>query len=197
MALTPSTMLELGTAAAAFELPNHNPRWGPIGKAVSLDDFPDARAYLILFVCNHCPYVKHVAKVLAEMGKTYQSRDVAVIAINSNDVANYPDDSPQKMAEESGRWGWTFPYLFDEDQSVARAYAAACTPDVYVFDKGRRLVYRGQIDDSRPSSGMPATGDDLRAALDAALAGRPCSEPQKPSMGCNIKWKKGNAPAYA
>jgi thiol-disulfide isomerase/thioredoxin len=197
MALTPSTMLELGTAAPPFSLPNHNPHWGPVGKAVSLDDFADARAYLVMFICNHCPYVKHTAELLAAMGKEYQARDVAVIAINSNDVANYPDDSPEKMAEESGRWGWTFPYLFDEDQSVARAYAAACTPDVYVFDKGRRLVYRGQIDDSRPDSGMPATGDDLQAALDAALAGRPCPEPQKPSMGCNIKWKKGNAPDYA
>jgi thiol-disulfide isomerase/thioredoxin len=190
-------MLELGTTAPPFSLLNHNPHWGPIGQLVSLDDFPDARAYLVLFICNHCPYVKHVAELLAAMGKAYQTRGVAVLAINSNDVANYPDDSPEKMAEESGRWGWTFPYLFDEDQSAAKAYAAACTPDAYVFDAQRKLVYRGQIDDSRPHSGMPATGDDLRAALDAALVGRPLSGQQKPSMGCNIKWKKGNAPDYA
>lgn len=196
MALTPSTMLELGTRAPDFRLPNHNPGWGEVGKIVSLDDFAGAKAYLVMFICNHCPYVVHVARVLAKIGKDYQARGVAVAAINANDVTNYPDDSPEKMAEQANTRGYTFSYLYDEDQAVARAYAAACTPDVYVFDADRRLVYRGQVDDSRPNSGMPATGDDLKAALDAALAGQPVPGDQKPSMGCNIKWKKGNAPAY-
>ena len=147
-------------------------------------------------MCNHCPYVKHVAAGLAELAKEYQRRGVAVVGINSNDVDAYPDDSPAKMAEEVKLRGYTFPYLYDETQAVAKAYRAACTPDFYVFDRQRKLVYRGQMDSSRPGSDVPVTGEDLRAALDAVLAGQPVSANQKPSLGCNIKWKPGNEPDY-
>lgn len=190
MVLTPSTMLPLGTKAPDFSLPNVD------GKSVSLGDFAGAPAYLIMFVCNHCPYVKHVASELAKLGRDYQAKGVAVIAINSNDVATHPDDSPEQMVHEVENRGYTFPYLFDETQSVAQAYHAACTPDFYVFDKDQKLAYRGQLDDSRPDSGTPLSGKDLRAALDAVLAGKAPPEEQKPSIGCNIKWKTGNEPAY-
>jgi peroxiredoxin len=188
--LTPSTMLELGTAAPDFRLPDTN------GKTVSLADFKSAPALVVLFICNHCPYVKHIRSGLAAFGKEYQSRGAGIVAVNSNDVANYADDSPEKMKQEVKSAGYVFPYLYDETQAVARAYRAACTPDIFLFDKDKRLVYRGQFDESRPGNGRPVTGKDLRAAVDAVLAGRPVSKEQTPSVGCNIKWKKGNAPDY-
>ncbi len=190
MVATSSTMSPLGTVAPEFSLPDTN------GKSVSPADFKDAPALLVVFMCNHCPFVKHILGGLAELAREYQGRAVAVVGINSNDVAKYPDDSPQKMVEEVAAAGYTFPYLFDETQEVAKAYQAACTPDFFVFDRDQRLVYRGQMDDSRPDSGIQVTGKDLRAALDAVLAGQPALENQKPSMGCNIKWKPGNEPAY-
>jgi peroxiredoxin len=190
MALTPSTMLPLGTPAPDFSLPNID------GRTVSLADVADAPALLIVFMCNHCPYVKHVAEGLAGLARDYQSRGVAVVGISSNDVAAHPDDSPEKMKAEAAQRGYSFPYLFDEDQSVAKAYRAACTPDFYAFDRQRRLAYRGQMDSSRPGNGQPVTGADLRAALDAVLDGSGVSQEQTPSIGCNIKWKPGNAPEY-
>jgi peroxiredoxin len=190
MAATASTMLGLGTTAPAFTLSDL------AGKAVSLDDFRDAAALLVMFICNHCPFVVHVRHELVRLGRDYQARGVAVVAINSNDPVAYPADSPERMRQESSEHGYTFPYLFDADQSVAKAYRAACTPDFFVFDRSRRLTYRGQLDDSRPSNGKPVTGQDLRAALDATLDGRPAPSEQRPSIGCNIKWKPGNAPDY-
>jgi len=151
---------------------------------------------LVIFMCNHCPYIKHIRHEMAELAGEYQARRVAVVGINSNDAANYPDDSPAKMVEEVQNIGYAFPYLYDETQAVAKAYRAACTPDLYLFDRQRRLVYRGQFDDSRPGGGVPVTGKDLREALDAVLAGKPVSLNQKPSIGCNIKWKPGNEPDY-
>jgi peroxiredoxin len=191
MALTPSAMLPLGTPAPDFRLPDTD------GKLVSLDDFHDAPAILIGFICKHCPYVKHIRHELARLASEYERKGVAVVGINSNDAVNYPDDSPEMMVREKAEVGYTFPYLYDETQAVARAYRAACTPDFYVFDKDRRLVYRGQLDGSRPGNQVPVTGKDLRAALDAVLAGRPVGNDQRPSMGCNIKWKSGNEPEYA
>ena len=190
MARTASTMLPLGTKAPDFSLMNVD------GQMVSLADFSQAPALLVAFICNHCPFVKHVAPALADLAREYQAKSVAVVAISSNDVANYPADSPEQMVHEAEDRGYTFPYLFDETQEVAKAYAAACTPDFYVFDGEQKLVYRGQMDDSRPDSGKPVTGADLRAALDAVLAGKPVPADQKPSIGCNIKWIAGNAPAY-
>jgi peroxiredoxin len=183
-------MLPLGTKAPDFSLLD------PQGKKFSSDDFKEAPALLLAFICNHCPYVKHIRTHFARFAKEYQARGVAVVAINSNDVEAYPEDSPEKMAEEIKQAGYTFPYLYDESQEVAKDYRAACTPDFFLFDRDRRLVYRGQFDDSRPGNGRPVTGSDLRAALDALLAGRPVSSKQKPSLGCNIKWKRGNAPEY-
>jgi peroxiredoxin len=190
MSLTPSTMLPLGTTAPGFKLPDTD------GKTVSLADSKDKSALLVLFICNHCPYVKHIRAGLAQLARDYLSCGVAIVGINSNDVANYPEDSPAKMREEAKSAGYLFPYLYDESQAVAKAYRAACTPDIYLFDKGRKLVYRGQFDDSRPGNGIPVTGKDLRAALDAVLAGKPVSPNQKASVGCNIKWKAGNNPDY-
>lgn len=191
MVRTASTMiLSLGAKAPDFALPDTE------GRIVRLSDFGDAPALLVIFMCNHCPYVKHIADQLARFAKEYQTKGVAIVGINSNDVANYPDDSPEKMREEVKLRGYTFPYLYDETQEVAKAYRAACTPDFFLFDKDHRLVYRGQFDDSRPSNGIPVTGKDLRAALDAVLEGRPVSPEQKPSLGCNIKWKPGNEPEY-
>jgi peroxiredoxin len=190
MAVTPSTMLPLGTIAPDFSLPNVD------GRMVSLSDFQDAPALLVIFMCNHCPFVKHVASALAELAKEYQAKGVAVVGINSNDPVKYPADSPEQMVHEVEQRGYAFPYLFDETQEVAKAYRAACTPDFYVFDQQQRLVYRGQMDDSRPDSGRPVTGRDLRQALDAVLEGRPVPAEQKPSIGCNIKWKPGNEPDY-
>ncbi len=190
MVQTLSTMLPLGTSAPQFSLPD------PDGKIVSLSDFEGAPALVVIFMCNHCPFVKHVAPGLANLARDYQDKGVAVVGINPNDVANYPDDSPQKMAEASKEYGYTFPYLLDESQEVAKAYRAACTPDFFVFDGERQLVYRGQMDDSRPSLDLPVTGADLRAALNAVLDGRSATAQQKPSVGCNIKWKPGNEPQY-
>ncbi|MEX1224404.1 MAG: thioredoxin family protein [Pirellulales bacterium] len=188
MARTESTMLPLGTPAPDFSLINVD------GRTVALSNFLDAPALLVIFMCNHCPYVKHVADELARLGLEYQQRGVAVVAISSNDVANYPADSPEQMVREAEDRGYTFPYLYDETQEVAKAYGAACTPDFFLFDKHQKLAYRGQLDDSRPDSGIPVTGGDLRAALDAVLAGQAPSPEQKPSLGCNIKWKPGNEP---
>lgn len=190
MSVTPSTMLPLGTQAPDFALPDID------GKTVSLADFDAARGLLVIFMCNHCPFVKHLREALANLGRDYQPLGIAVVGINSNDAVAYPDDSPVKMVEEYKLAGYTFPYLFDESQQVARAYQAACTPDFYLFDAARKLVYRGQFDDSRPGNGIPVTGKDLRGALDALVEGVPVSRTQTPSIGCNIKWKKGNAPAY-
>ncbi|MCL4235507.1 MAG: thioredoxin family protein [Deltaproteobacteria bacterium] len=183
MALTPSNMLPLGTAAPDFHLPD------PAGKTHALADFASAPALLVAFICNHCPYVKHIKSDFARLAREYQAKGVAVVAINANDWTKYPDDSPQAMAKDAVDFGYTFPYLVDETQSVARAYDAACTPDFYLFDGDRRLVYRGQIDDSRPGNGLPVTGADLTAAIDAVLAGHTVTETQKPSIGCNIKWR--------
>ncbi len=191
MAETPSTMAPLGTQAPPFRLPDVT-----TGRIVSLDDFKSAPALLVMFICNHCPYVKHIRTRLAQVARDYRAKGVAVVAISSNDVREFPDDSPEKMAEEARTCGYTFPYLFDETQEVAKAYEAACTPDLYVFDANRKLVYRGQFDDSRPSNGKPVTGADLSAALDAVLAGRPVMPDQKASVGCNIKWKPDNEPRY-
>jgi peroxiredoxin len=186
MAVTPSTMLALGTSAPDFNLPDTE------GNTVSLPDFEKSPALLVIFMCNHCPFVKHVLDNLVRLIKGYQTREVAVLAINSNDVANYPDDSPEMMARLARDSGFTFPYLYDETQEVARAYSAACTPDFFLFDNGRSLVYRGQMDDSRPGNDTPVTGADLTAAIDAVIAGTPVASNQKPSIGCNIKWKHGN-----
>jgi peroxiredoxin len=190
MVRTASTMQPLGVTAPDFSLPDTQ------GKLLSLSDFADAPALLVVFLCNHCPYVKHVAAGLAELAADYQRRGVAVVGINSNDVDAYPDDSPAKMAEEVKARGYTFPYLYDATQAVAKAYRAACTPDFYVFDRASKLVYRGQMDSSRPGSDVPVTGEDLRAALDAVLAGSPVPPNQRASLGCNIKWKPDNEPDY-
>lgn len=190
MAETPSTMLALGTSAPGFQLPD------PSGKLTSLADFKDAPALLVAFICNHCPFVKHIRKEFAEFAREYQAKGVGIVAINSNDAETYPEDSPEKMAEESKRAGYTFPFLYDETQEVAKAYHAACTPDFFLFDRERRLVYRGQFDDSRPGNSKPVTGADMRNALDAVLAKRSVDPHQKPSVGCNIKWKRATAPDY-
>ena len=187
----PSTMLPLGTSAPDFSLPD-----ATTGEAVSLADFEDKPVVLVMFISNHCPYVKHVAAELARIGSEYRGQGVGVVAIGSNDIENYPDDAPPRMIEFAAEHGFTFPYLYDESQQVALAYRAACTPDLYVFDSERKLVYRGQLDGSRPGNDVPVDGRDLRAALDAALDGAAVPEPQLPSAGCNIKWKAGNEPEY-
>ena len=181
-------MLPLGTAAPAFSLADPN------GTVHSLDDAGPAAGYLIMFICNHCPYVKHVRHELARLGNDYAPRNIAIFAINSNDFDQYPGDSPARMKDESETQGYGFPYLIDRDQSVAKAYRAACTPDLFVFDAERRLVYRGQLDGSRPSNDIPVTGHDVRRALDAVLHGDEVPQEQIPSIGCNIKWRPGNAP---
>jgi peroxiredoxin len=190
MAVT-STMLPLGTVAPDFKLTD-----SVSGKTVSLGDFEDSPAMLVMFICNHCPYVQHVRGELARFGRDYQDRGLGIVAISSNDANEYPDDGPDAMRREAETNGYTFPYLFDEDQSVAAEYTAMCTPDFFLFDADRKLVYRGRLDESRPSNGVPLTGADLRAAADAVLAGNPVSDEQWPSMGCSIKWKPGNTPAY-
>jgi peroxiredoxin len=184
-------MMPLGTSAPEFSLPN------PVdGSTVSLSDFSDAKGLLVIFMCNHCPFVIHVRSELAKFAKEYQAKGLAVVGISSNDVAGYPQDGPDKMKQEHAAAGYTFPYLYDETQDVAKKYHAACTPDFFLFDKARKLVYRGQFDDSRPQSNIPVTGADLRAACDAVLAGKPVDADQSPSIGCNIKWKPGNEPQY-
>jgi peroxiredoxin len=183
-------MLELGTPAPGFTLPDTD------GRSVSLSDFAGAPALLVMFICNHCPFVKHVRAELARIGREYTARGVGIVAISSNDPEAYPDDSPERMREEKAAAGYVFPYLFDGTQQVAAAYRAACTPDFFLFDADRRLVYRGQLDGSRPGNAVPVTGADLRAALDAVLAGREVPAEQRPSLGCNIKWRPGNEPAW-
>lgn len=190
MVKTASTMLPLGTPAPDFSLLNVD------SKTVSLADFADAKALVVIFMCNHCPFVKHLADALAEFGRECQAKGVAVVGISSNDVANYPDDSPEQMVHEAENRGYTFPYLYDEDQTVAKAYKAACTPDFYVFDGEQKLAYRGQFDASRPGNDVAVTGDDLRKAVDAIVAGSAVPEPQMPSIGCNIKWISGKEPVY-
>ncbi|MGD9632798.1 MAG: thioredoxin family protein [Pirellulales bacterium] len=190
MAVTPSTMLALGTEAPDFSLVNVD------GRTVSLADFRGKPALLVIFLCNHCPYVKHLADALARFTSEYIAKGVGVVGISSNDVANYPADSPEQMVAEAEARGYQFPYLYDESQEVAKAYRAACTPDFFLFDGDQRLVYRGQFDGSRPNSGIAADGADLRAALDAVLTGKKPGSEQRPSIGCNIKWIAGNAPDY-
>jgi peroxiredoxin len=186
-----STMLALGTRAPAFTLPDV-----VSGDQISLADFDDKTAMLLMFICNHCPYVQHVRAELARFGRDYRDRDLGIVAISANDPDQYPDDGPEAMRAEAETVGYTFPYLFDKDQSVATAYTAMCTPDFFLFDANRKLAYRGRLDESRPNSGVPATGSDLRAAVDAVLAGEPVTDEQWPSMGCSIKWKPGNTPVY-
>jgi len=187
---TASTMAPIGMEAPGFALPDTD------GRTVSRDDFADAPGLLVVFLSNHCPFVKHLRAELADFAREYQEKGIAVVGINANDVETHPEDSPEMMIREVEQVGYTFPYLFDEDQSVAKAYSAACTPDFFLFDGGGCLVYRGQFDDSRPSNGLPVTGNDLRAATDALLQGIPISGEHLPSVGCNIKWKPGNAPDY-
>lgn len=190
MVRTPSTMLPLGTPAPDFRLMNVD------GREVGLSDFADAPALLVVFMCNHCPFVIHVAEELAELTREYIARGVAVVGINSNDVSQHPADSPERMVAEAEQRGYAFPYLYDDTQEVAHAYQAACTPDFFLFDRNHRLFYRGQLDASRPGNGVPVTGKDLRQALDAAIAGKAAPAEQLASMGCNIKWKAGNEPEY-
>lgn len=182
MARTPSNMLELGTLAPDFSLPNTE------GGITRKSDFAD-QPLVVMFICNHCPFVRHIREELAQLSRDYATKTIGIVAINSNDIKNYPADSPEKMKEEKINAGYAFPYLFDESQTVAKSYAAACTPDFYLFDRQHRLVYRGQFDDSRPGNGIEVTGRDLRAAIDATLSDKPISPQQKPSLGCNIKWK--------
>jgi len=192
MVLTPSTMLPLGTRLSSFALPDFD------GHLVSTDDFADAPALLVAFICGHCPFVTHIRKGFAEFAREYQSRGLAIVAVNSNDIDAFPEDGPEGMRDEATRAGYVFPYLFDESQAVAKQFRAACTPDLYLFDQTRTLVYRGRFDDSRPRTNppMPVTGRDIRAAADAVLSGKPVPQDQKGSVGCNIKWKRGNAPDY-
>ncbi|NGP77045.1 thioredoxin family protein [Balneolaceae bacterium YR4-1] len=191
MSATPSTMLELGTDAPDFNLPDV-----VTGDHMSLTDFEDSEALLVIFMCNHCPYVKNIKQGLVELADDYSEEELAIVAISSNDAEKYPQDGPEKMAEDAENFGYSFPYLYDESQEVAKAYKAACTPDLYLFDENRELVYRGQFDDSRPGNGKPVTGDDLREAVDLLLEDGEIMEEQIPSMGCNIKWKPGNEPDY-
>jgi len=184
MSLTPSVMLPLGTVAPPFELPDT-----VSGKVLTLDSLKSSVATLIMFICNHCPYVKHVNEQLVSLAKDYQAENVSFIAISSNDIVNYPQDSPEKMKETSAQVGYTFPYLFDETQEVAKAYEAACTPDFYLFDPDLKLAYRGQLDGSRPGNNLPVTGEDIRKALDCVIDKKEVPQRQIPSVGCNIKWK--------
>ena len=191
MAATPSTMLDLGTAAPDFSLPE------PLtGEHICLDDFADKPALCVAFMSNHCPFVVHLADAFAAYAHRFSKQGLAVVGIGSNDAIKYPEDGPEKIALECEKRGYDFPYLYDEDQSVAKAYRAACTPDFYLFDADRQLVYRGQFDDSRPGNDRPVTGADLCAATEALLAGESLLAPQKPSIGCNIKWKPGSEPDY-
>ncbi len=190
MAKTPSTMLALGTTAPDFNLPSTE------GGYVKLADFEGKKALLVMFICNHCPFVVHLAPALAKLGREYAPKGLAIVAISSNDAEKYRDDGPEKMKEEKALRGYTFPYLYDESQAVAISYQAACTPDFFLFNAKKQLVYRGQFDDSRPGNALPITGKDLLGAVDAVLAGKSVQPAQRPSIGCNIKWKPGQAPAY-
>ena len=191
MAATPSTMLDLGTSAPDFTLPDV-----VSGKSISLGSFGNQDVLLVMFICHHCPFVKHIKSELARLGEDYAAKSVGIVAISSNDPAVSADDSPEGLQRMAADWGLSFPVCYDEAQSVAKAYAAACTPDFYVFGRDRRLAYRGQLDDSRPSNMKPVTGADLRSAIEALLGGLAVSQEQRPSLGCNIKWRQGNEPAY-
>jgi len=191
MALTASTMLALGTAAPDFSLPDV-----VSGTTIRLDTFKNTPALLIMFICCHCPYVKHVQHELAKIGHDYKEKGLAIVAISSNDAENYPDDAPDKLKAMAKSLSFNFPYCYDESQSTAKAYQAACTPDFFLFDSMQKLVYRGQLDDSRPGNNLPVTGKDLRIAIDAVLAGNKVNTEQKSSVGCNIKWKSGNEPKH-
>ena len=191
MVLTSSMMLALGTKAPDFQLPDV-----VSGETISLDNFKNQKGLLVMFICRHCPYVQHVKYELARFGKDFTGIDLGIVAISANDVKQYPEDAPEKLREMSQELGFTFPFCYDGSQEVAKKYTAACTPDFFLFDQKRELVYRGQLDDSRPDNGNPVTGQDLRTAIDAVLSGIPISGEQKPSIGCNIKWKQGNEPIY-
>jgi len=188
---TTSTMLALGTEAPDFSLPDT-----VSGDVVSLADYSDKKGLLVMFICNHCPYVKHVRQELARLGSDYSNSGLGIVAISSNDIDAYPADSPEAMKTEAETFGYSFPYLYDETQMVAAAYTAMCTPDFFLFGAENKLAYRGRLDESRPDSGIPVTGNELRAAIDAVLAGDLVSDQQLPSMGCSIKWKSGSTPAY-
>lgn len=191
MALTPSTMLELGTPAPEINLPDV-----VSGKQISLATFADDQALLVMFLCRHCPFVLHVKHELTRIGSDYAEKPLGIVAISSNDAENFPNDAPEHLKAMAEELDFKFPFCYDESQEVAKAYSAACTPDFFLFDGERKLVYRGQLDDARPENGKPIDGRDLRAAIDAVLAGEPVSQDQRPSVGCNIKWKPGNAPQY-
>lgn len=191
MVLTPSTMLPLGTVAIDFHLPDV-----VSGETISLATFQDKSALLVMFICKHCPFVKHIQTELAKLGKDYQNTSLGIVAISANDAEKYPDDSPENLKTMATQLGFTFPLCYDESQATAQAYTAACTPDFFLFDQDKKLVYRGQLDDSRPSNDLPVTGKDLRAAIDTVLAGKSVDPQQKPSIGCNIKWKPQNEPVY-
>ncbi|MEO1433157.1 MAG: thioredoxin family protein [Cyanobacteria bacterium J06633_8] len=191
MVLTASTMLSLGTKAPDFQLPDV-----VSGETISLATFTDKKAILVMFICRHCPFVKHVQQELAQLGKDYLQSGLGIVAISANDVKNYPDDAPDLLKEMATELDFKFPLCYDESQETAKIYTAACTPDFFLFDGEQKLFYRGQLDDSRPSNGKPVTGEDLRSAIDAVLASKSLTESQKPSIGCNIKWKPGNEPDY-
>ena len=191
MVKTVSTMLPLGTAAPDFQLPDV-----VSGKTISLDSFADSQALLVMFICQHCPFVIHVREELAKIGQDYQDRSLGIVAISANDVANYPNDSPEKLKQMAHEFKFNFPVCYDESQEVSKSYTAACTPDFFLFDGDNKLVYRGQLDDSRPGNGFPVTGEDMRQAIDFTLKGEEIDFAQKPSIGCNIKWKPGNEPDY-
>ena len=191
MVKTASTMLPLGTTAPEFQLSDV-----VSGKTISLDTFADSQALLVMFICQHCPFVKHVQSELAKIGRDYSQQPLGIVAISANDVANYPDDSPEKLKQMAEELNFNFPLCYDESQEVSKAYTAACTPDFFLFDRDNKLVYRGQLDDSRPSTDILVTGKDLRSAIDAVLQNRKIDFEQKPSIGCNIKWKPGNEPEY-
>lgn len=190
MAATESTMLKLGTPAPNFDLPD------PSGRQYRLDDFAGSEALVVAFICNHCPFVIHIREKMAAFAKEYSDRNVAMVAINSNDVSNYPADAPERMQEEIEKFGYCFPYLYDESQETAKVFHAACTPEFYLFDGDRKLVYRGRFDAATPGNSEPVTGGDLRRAVDALLTGEVADPDQKPGIGCNIKWKPGNEPDY-
>ena len=191
MVLTPSTMLQLGTQAPEFRLPD-----AISGEIISLANFADKKALLLMFICCHCPFVKHIEQEITRIGQDYQNRSLGIIAISANDISKYPDDSPENIKLMAQRLRFNFPFCYDETQKVAQSYTAACTPDFFLYSNSRKLAYRGQLDDSRPGNQIPVTGKDLRQAIDHLLADRLIDFPQKPSIGCNIKWKSGNEPQY-
>lgn len=192
MALKESTMLALGTSLPDFALPDVRSQ-----EVIRPETFQEKSVLLVMFICRHCPYVVHVQEELTRLGRDYQAKGLGILGISSNDASGYPADAPSRLKEMAEQLDWQFPYCYDETQAVAKAFTAACTPDFFVFDRQRHLVYRGQLDNSRPGHGKPVTGQDLRTALDAALTGHPVASQQRPSAGCNIKWKPGNEPAYA